>query len=109
MRHPAGLSSWSSSFLVDSGVEATVSGATGSLRLNAPFHHAPGLTRRVRGEIMQRIEVAADDNGYVYEIREVHRCLREGLTESPRMPLELTLTVMRWLDELQRQVTGRGD
>lgn len=107
MRHADGLSSWSSSFLVDSGVEATVAGEDGSLRLHAPFHHASELTRRVRGRVVERVEVGAEENGYAYEVREVHRCLRAGATESPRMPLDLTLLIMRWLDEIGRQIGDR--
>jgi fluoroquinolone transport system permease protein len=37
--------------------------------------------------------------GYRHQVREVVRCLDERRTESERMPLELTLTVLRWTDE----------
>lgn len=39
--------------------------------------------------------------GFEYEIREFHRCLREGLIESPAMPLADTLGVMRTADALR--------
>ncbi len=42
-------------------------------------------------------------SGLAYEAREVMRCLREGLTESPTMPLDESLAIMRTLDELRRQ------
>ena len=39
--------------------------------------------------------------GFEHEIREFHRCLREGLTESPGMTLAETLDVMRTADALR--------
>jgi hypothetical protein len=37
-------------------------------------------------------------------VEEVHRCLQEGLTESPKMPLDDTLTVMDVLDRIRTKV-----
>ncbi len=42
--------------------------------------------------------------GYGNEIAEVGRCLREGLRESPLVPHEQTLTLLRQMDELRAQV-----
>ena len=42
-------------------------------------------------------------NGYEYEIREVCRCLNEGLKESSLVPHEGTLRVMKVMDECRRQ------
>jgi len=41
--------------------------------------------------------------GYAFEAEEAGRCLREGLTESPDMPLDETLAIMRTMDEIRRQ------
>lgn len=41
---------------------------------------------------------------YRFEVREVHRCLDRGATESARMPLDLSLTVMGWMDDLRHQI-----
>ena len=41
--------------------------------------------------------------GYAFEAEEAGRCLREGLTESPVMPLDETLAIMRTMDEIRRQ------
>jgi len=43
-------------------------------------------------------------SGYVHELREVTRCLQQGLTESPVMPLEHTLASMRFLDGARAQL-----
>ena len=42
--------------------------------------------------------------GYVHELREVVRCVQEGLTESPVLPLEHTLASMRLLDGARAQL-----
>lgn len=45
--------------------------------------------------------------GYGNEIAEVGRCLREGLRESPLVPHEQTLTLLRQMDDLRAQVGVR--
>jgi hypothetical protein len=44
-----------------------------------------------------------EGDGLQFEIRHVHDCLRQGLTESPWMPLDETLAIMRALDTLRAQ------
>lgn len=107
LRHDQGTSSIACSLVTDSGMEATVSGPEGSLRLAAPFHHSGRITRRVRGEIVEEFPVPDADLRYRLEVREVHRCLDEGLIESPRMPWSFTLEVMDWLDRLRAQIGVR--
>ena len=104
LRHEHGVSSWACSFVADSLVEATVAGPEGSLRLHAPFHSAPRLTRWRGGQQVGEHAAVGWELGLRHEVREVHRCLATGARESPRMPWELTRTVMRWLDELHRQL-----
>jgi len=43
-------------------------------------------------------------SGYVHELREVTRCLQQGLTESPVMPLDHSLATMRLLDGVRAQL-----
>jgi predicted dehydrogenase len=105
MRHRGdALSSWSCSLVADTGVEATVAGEDGSLRVCGPFHHSPRLELRNRERVVQAIDVPDHDLGLRYEVREVQRCLDAGLTESERIPLELTLDVLGVLDEVRRQL-----
>lgn len=44
------------------------------------------------------IRVPYAGNGYGHEAEEVGRCLAAGLTESPRMPLDETVAILRTLD-----------
>ena len=42
--------------------------------------------------------------GLRHQAAEVGRCLRAGLTESPRMPLAETLSIMKTMDEVRAQI-----
>lgn len=41
------------------------------------------------------IEAPLSGAGYIHEFDAVHRCIADGITESPTMPLDDTITVMR--------------
>jgi predicted dehydrogenase len=85
--------------------EATIIGTRGMIRLHAqiglfrPFE----LTLRVSGEGDRVIDVPYEGNGYHYEAAEVMRCLRNGETESPVMPLNESLEILRTMDQIRSQ------
>jgi len=43
-------------------------------------------------------------NGFEYQIREVMRCLEEGLIESPKMPHAFSLTMSKVMDAIRGQI-----
>jgi predicted dehydrogenase len=47
---------------------------------------------------------AEPGNGYALEVLEVARCLREGILESPLVPLDDTVAILEVLDEARRQL-----
>lgn len=104
LRHTTGLSALSGSFVADTGIEATVAGSEGSLRVHTGFHNPSRLSLRRGGTVVEELEVPAADEGYRHEVREVQRCLDAGLTESDRLPLELTLEVMAVMDEVRQAI-----
>jgi len=46
-------------------------------------------------------------NGYLLEVQEVERCLRERRTESENIPLDDTIAILEVLDEVRRQLGVR--
>ena len=42
-------------------------------------------------------------NGYEYQVYECRRCIKEGLLESPMMPHEETLSIMKQMDALRKE------
>jgi predicted dehydrogenase len=88
------------SFRQDRPRDAVITGTQGIIRI-PHFSAASSLSITRSGHAPEKIE--CDPPGFEYEIREVHRCLREGLIESPMMPPGETLETMRTMDALRAQ------
>ncbi|MBZ5738617.1 Gfo/Idh/MocA family protein [Nocardioides mangrovi] len=70
-----------------------------------PYAEAPGSWAVAPGEpVVVLGEEPVIGQGYGNEIAEVGRCLAEGLRESPLVPHEQTLTILRQMDDLRAQV-----
>lgn len=55
-------------------------------------------------ELVQKFEKSADMvNGYEYQVIECKRCIEKGLTESPMMPHEETVSIMKQMDSLRKE------
>jgi predicted dehydrogenase len=95
----------SSSFIASCPGQATVCGSKGWLKTGGgPLHNPRELTisaghNEVRVEHFDQVGA-----GYTYELREVTRCIQEGLTESPTMPISDTLRTMHLLDDVRAQI-----
>ncbi|HXF02835.1 MAG TPA: Gfo/Idh/MocA family oxidoreductase [Arthrobacter sp.] len=83
---------------------ATVACTGGWLRSNAPLHHPTELTIEPHlGEA--RVETFPTvGHGYVFELREVTRCIQAGLQQSPTMPWADTVDTMRLFDGVRAQL-----
>jgi predicted dehydrogenase len=77
---------------------ATITGTRGHIVIDPPFFHPQSFTAYLEGTAPQRHSISLDGQGYTYQAEEVARCLRAGITESPLMPLDQTLTVIRALE-----------
>lgn len=106
----ASMTSWSSR-------RAEIATDLGRIWLD-DFHHPARATFtpyvRAEGDWVfepgSPVEIAAEPvvgRGYAHEIVEVHRCLRAGLRESPLVPHAQTLTILRQMDDVRRQVGVR--
>ena len=87
---------------------ASINGTKGRIEIAGDFL-APSTFRLVpqgsrTGESVESYEVAHQGRGLRHQAAEVGRCLRAGLTESPVMTLEESLSVMATLDEIRRQI-----
>jgi len=52
----------------------------------------------------ERIDAGYEGEGLRFQVEEVHRCLDEGLTESPVMTLDETIGIARVLDDIRAQI-----
>ena len=81
----------------------TIVGTKGWIEVEPRFHHPSMITVHRNGVLPRIIEALPQGRGYSHEFAEVTQRIREGLTESPTMPLSDTLEVMRILEECLRQ------
>ncbi|MFI5782292.1 Gfo/Idh/MocA family protein [Nocardia sp. NPDC051570] len=93
-----------SSIAVDGPCSAVVSGTEGRIDLGRDFFAPSGFHIYRGAEAAEFVEAPLIGRGMAHEALEVHRCLREGLTESPVVPLAETLDVLRTLDEIRAQI-----
>lgn len=87
-----------------------VVGTEGSMTLSRPFYRPDTLlVERAEGRLISSEEMTEQlgGNGYGPEIAEVERCLRAGLTESPVIPLDDTVAIMRLMDRARADVGVR--
>ena len=83
---------------------ALVSGTDGFITMGNWFHCTSEATLfNSEAETVEKFICEPEINGYEYEIREVHDCLRKGLKESPLVPHDDTVRVMKLMDECRRQ------
>lgn len=88
------------SFVEGSRRDTVITGTKGKI-------HVPVFSRAERFTIipedMPAREIECGKAGFEHEIREVHRCLRDGASESCAMPLDETLDVARTMDTIRGQ------
>jgi hypothetical protein len=51
----------------------------------------------------EQFDIPFDSNGYIYEVREVHDCLRAGQIESDALTFKHSLGIMEMMDEMRAQ------
>lgn len=81
--------------------EAFIFGTEGYIKLDEVFALAPKATLYNNDQVSEVIEEPVLVRGLVHEAEEVMRCMKEGLKESPRMPLEESLQIMRIMDQIR--------
>jgi len=81
--------------------EAVISGTGGRIVVHAPWWRSSQFTVHADGRDPETVQLPMRGNGFVYEIAETARCLREGKRESEILPLSETLAVMSVMDRMR--------
>ncbi|MET9437023.1 Gfo/Idh/MocA family oxidoreductase [Streptomyces sp. NPDC006551] len=101
----------SCSIVADTPMTASVTGTRGRIDFPRGFFHPERFTLHRDGRDPQEYVIegdgAAERYSFRYEAAEVMRCLRAGETESPLVPLDGSLAVMRTLDAVRDRVGVR--
>ncbi|HYN74804.1 MAG TPA: Gfo/Idh/MocA family oxidoreductase [Candidatus Limnocylindria bacterium] len=82
---------------------AVINGTAGRIEIARTFYAPSSYTVYDRVGQPELHTVPFAGHGLRMQATEVGRCLRAGLTESPIMPLDETLAIMRTMDEARRQ------
>ena len=101
----------SCSIAADTPMTASVTGSRGRIDFPRGFFHPERFTLHRTGHEPEDHVIAGDGTAERYTFRheaaEVMRCLRAGETESPLVPLDGSLAVMRTLDAVRKRVGVR--
>jgi predicted dehydrogenase len=106
------VASLSCSFATDTGAPAMVAGTAGRIEIPDGFFHAERFVLHRPGREPRTVRLADvhpdhDRSTMRHEAAEVMRCLRAGLTESPLVPLDGSLAVMRTMDAVRERIGVR--
>jgi predicted dehydrogenase len=102
--HPSGaVAALQCGFTGESAQRGTIAGTEGRIEISRQFFRPTTLTLYRNGSEEEMTEPLRG-NGMVYEAEEVHRCLRQGLTESDLIPLASTMEIMHTLDTAREQI-----
>jgi predicted dehydrogenase len=85
---------------------ASIATDLGRFDIPGPFHH-PSSATWVSGEHTETVSEPVIGGGLAHEAVEVMRCLRHGETESPLVPLDETVQLMRLMDAVRHDIGVR--
>jgi predicted dehydrogenase len=91
----------SSSIRVNTPKEAFLCGENGMIKIECPWWKPSELKIFKNNQLVQHITMPYEGNGLQFEIEEVNSCIRNGKKESPKMPLDETLEIMKTLDKIK--------
>jgi predicted dehydrogenase len=82
---------------------ATIVGTDARIEIDGAFYAQTAFTLIPRQGEPTRFEPPREGHGIRFEADEVARCLKEGLLESPLMPLDETISIMETMDKVLGQ------
>ncbi|MFF6830804.1 MULTISPECIES: Gfo/Idh/MocA family oxidoreductase [unclassified Streptomyces] len=97
----------SCSIAADTPLTASVTGSLGRIDVPRGFFFPERFTLHRNGTEPEEFVAEADPHGFRHEATEVMRCLRAGERESPLVPLDGSLAVMRTLDAVRDRIGVR--
>ncbi|MEM9362584.1 MAG: Gfo/Idh/MocA family oxidoreductase [Bacteroidota bacterium] len=87
-------------------MEAEISGEQGEIFVHPRWHEANGLSLK-KGKKIEVFDLSKEGNGFVYEIDEVHKCLKNKLLESKLWSHKNSLDLSQLLDEIRFQIGAK--
>jgi hypothetical protein len=85
---------------------AAIVGTDARIEIDGDFYAPTSFTLVSRSGERSRFDVPHEGRGLRHQADEVARCLREGLLESPLMPLEESISIMATMDTVLAAGSG---
>jgi len=95
-----------STLFAKSPTRAAIVGTDARIEIDGDFYRPTSFTLTPREGEPRRFDVPHAGGGLRHQADEVARCLREGLLESPRMPLDESVSIMATMDSVRTQATS---
>jgi predicted dehydrogenase len=83
---------------------AAINGTEARIEIDPTFYQPTSFSIVSRDGERERVEIPVEGNGLRFQAAEVGRCLSEGLTESPLLPLDETVSILGTMDEIRAQI-----
>ncbi|MCZ4696033.1 gfo/Idh/MocA family oxidoreductase [Ancylomarina euxinus] len=93
-----------SSVEADTPTTAHIYGSKGYIKMHSRFHHSKKISLYQDDELKEVFDLKYQGHGYIYEIEEVNRCLRNKMIESPKLPHTLSLDLMAVIDQVKAKI-----
>lgn len=88
----------------DTPTEAYIYGSNGHIKIHNRFHHPEKLSVFRNKELMEEIEMKYVGFGYLHEIEEVNRSVRNKSTESPKISHQMSLDLASVMDRVRSEI-----
>lgn len=95
-----------STFEVLTPTEAYIYGEYGVIKMHSRFHHTERISMHINEKPDTHFEEKYTGNGYYHEILEVAECIRKGLIESPKLPHNISLDLIKTMDKVRDGFTN---
>jgi len=93
-----------STISADTPITATISGPKGYIQIHRRWHESREVSLYNKSGIVDSWKYPDDHNGYLYEIEEVHKCLRTGQKESEILAHQFSLDLSNSLDSIRKLI-----
>ncbi len=93
-----------STFEADTPTEAYIYGTKGHIKIHNRFHHPEKLSVYRNKELVEEIEMKYEGFGYLHEIEEVNRCVKNKMTESPKLTHQMSLDLVSVMDKVRGEI-----
>jgi len=99
LSHPGGAQALlNTTSLAKTATRAAIIGTEGRIEIDPQFYRPTSFDLIMRGEAPIHHDPPHEGHGLRHQAVEVARCLREGLRESPLMPLDESVSIMETMD-----------